>query len=238
MEMKQVDATLFKSEKLKSTVEIVIDTFRRLLISKKLMPGDRLPTETELAENLNVSRGSVREAMKILSSYGVVQIERGNCTYISKSSSKSLSNILIFQLLLSEYDKVNLFELRETVEIGMVEFVFSHATPEDFAELWELHKQMKKAVESKSFGSAELAKMDINFHKRIAKTTANPLILQIYDFVMELFVPSIEETIEKGGFGQQAVCLHEEILLGYESGNLARTVDAIRNSTEHWYNLS
>jgi DNA-binding FadR family transcriptional regulator len=236
--MRQVDAALFKAEKPRSAVDIVIDTFRRLLINRELMPGDRLPAEIELANNLHVSRGSVREAMKVLSSYGVVQIERGNYTYVSKEINKNFFNILIFQLLLSEFDKTMLLELREMLEIGMVELVFAHATPEDFAEIRKVHERMEQAVSSGAFNAAELTKMDIAFHKMIARATANFLIEQIYDFILELFVPSIEKAIEKGEMGRNSVYLHRQILMGYESKDVVQTVSAVRQSIEQWYHLA
>jgi DNA-binding FadR family transcriptional regulator len=236
--MRQVDAKLFVAEKPKSAVEIVIDTFRRLLINKELIPGDRLPAEIELANNLHVSRGSVREAMKILSSYGIIQIERGNCTYVSREINKEFFNIMVFQLLLSDFDKKKLLELRELLELGMVKFVFSHAAPEDFSEIKKAHEKMEQAVRSGSCNAVELAKMDIAFHKAIARATANSLIEKIYDFILELFVPSIEKAVEKGGMGQNSVYLHRHILEGYESKDTTKTLNAIQQSIDQWYDLA
>ena len=65
-----------------------IRSYYDLLLTKRVRPGDRLPAETELTRLLSVSRGSVREAMKILSALGIVEVRRGDGTYISKGGSE------------------------------------------------------------------------------------------------------------------------------------------------------
>ena len=60
---------LFKKDKRESAVDIVVNNIKQLLIERKLKPGDRLPSELEISEGMGVSRGSVREAMKILTAY-------------------------------------------------------------------------------------------------------------------------------------------------------------------------
>ena len=61
---------LFTAVKRESAVDIVINNIKQLLIDRRLLPGDKLPSELEISEGLGVSRGSVREAMKILSAFG------------------------------------------------------------------------------------------------------------------------------------------------------------------------
>ena len=65
---------LFRANKRESAVDLVVNNIKQLLIEKKLKPGDRLPSELEISEGMNVSRGSVREAMKILSAFGLVDL--------------------------------------------------------------------------------------------------------------------------------------------------------------------
>ena len=83
-----------------SAVDFVVKTFRDKLEKKELRPGDRIPNETELSEMLSVSRGSVREAMKVLSALGVIDIQRGNGTFISQPDSFSNMDPLLFSFLL------------------------------------------------------------------------------------------------------------------------------------------
>ena len=64
---------LFRANKRESTVDIVVNNIKKLLIERKLKPGDRLPNEVEISEAMNVSRGSVREALRILTAFGLVE---------------------------------------------------------------------------------------------------------------------------------------------------------------------
>ncbi len=74
--------TFQKRDKRESAVDIVVNAIKEMLVTRELRPGDRLPTEIEISEGLGVSRGSVREAMKILSAFGLIDIRVGNGTYV------------------------------------------------------------------------------------------------------------------------------------------------------------
>lgn len=67
-----------------SAVEWVIEKIKELLIDQKLSPGDMIPNEISLAESLKVGRGTVREALKILSAYGVIEIKQGHGTFVKE----------------------------------------------------------------------------------------------------------------------------------------------------------
>ena len=95
---------IFQSEKRESTVDYIINTIKNLLLKRKLKPGDMLPSEAALSESLKVRRGSVREAMKILSAFGIVEVKRGDGTYIAETSSQSIIDPFLFKLILSGAD--------------------------------------------------------------------------------------------------------------------------------------
>jgi len=91
-----------KNLKEKTVVQKIIDEIRNSLIKEELLPGDKLPSEEQLCKIFSVSRISVREAIKMLSALGVVIIKRGDGTYISKGIDSSVTNSLVFQLILQE----------------------------------------------------------------------------------------------------------------------------------------
>ncbi len=235
--MGQIDAKLFTANKPKTAVEFTIDSIKNLLITKQLLPGDKLPTEMELAENLQISRGSVREAMKILSSYGIISIKRGDGTYISEEMTGGLFDHLLFQMILTDFDKKKLLELRELIEIGMLSLVVANATDQSIKQIRAAHDKMKVEVERGKATSRELAQLDSNFHIAIAESTNNPLIQKIYGFVLELFLPSLETSVSKGERGKFSVELHSKIMEGIENRDLNQTVDAVKLSIEQWFNL-
>lgn len=235
--MGQIDAKLFRTNKPKTAVEVIIDSIKTLLLTRQIRPGDKLPTETELAESLQISRGSVREAMKILSSFGIVSIRRGDGTYVSENMTGGLFDPLLFQMILTDYDKHKLLELRELMEIGMMKIVLEQASDEAIKNIRKAHENMAMAVESSQATSRELAQLDSDFHVAIVQATANPLVQKIYGFVMEMFLPSLETSVIRGNHGRFSVQLHENILQGLEARDLDKTIDAVKLSIEQWFNL-
>ena len=87
--------TLFEKKPKLSAVDLVIDSIKSILIHKKILPGDLLPSEQALAESLGVGRGSVREALKILDAFGIVEIIHGDGTYIATSANKKILNLIV-----------------------------------------------------------------------------------------------------------------------------------------------
>ena len=76
-----------KRIKSESVVQQIIDSLVDAMIRKELRPGDQIPTEMELAEKLGVGRNSVREAIKILVYFGVLEIRRAEGTYVCEGFS-------------------------------------------------------------------------------------------------------------------------------------------------------
>lgn len=103
-----------------SSVDYVVNSIKDLLLTKKVLPGDRLPPEMELSRMLSVSRGSVREAMKILSALGIVEVKRGDGTYVSNRGGEVLFDPLLFSLIVSQPSFDELKELRLILEMNVI----------------------------------------------------------------------------------------------------------------------
>lgn len=119
---------LFKATKRESAVDIVVNSIKQLLADKKLLPGDKLPNELEISEGLGVSRGSVREAMKILSAFGLIDIRVGNGTYVSDSPSSELLDSLLFTYFITNPDLTSLYEFRRIFETDIVRLAIDQTT--------------------------------------------------------------------------------------------------------------
>ena len=103
-------SNLFEASKRESAVDVVVNSIKQLLMERRLKPGDKLPNELEISEGLGVSRGSVREAMKILSAFGLVDIRVGNGTYVCETPGNGLMDSLLFSFFVSNPDISNLYE--------------------------------------------------------------------------------------------------------------------------------
>ena len=225
----------FQPEKRESTVEYVINTIKDLLITRKLKPGDMLPSETALAEYLNVSRGSIREAMKILSAFGVVEIRRGHGTYIAEPSNKSNIDPFLFNLILSRADAPEMAELRELLESQIVTLVIKKATDEDLAKLEQVHNNLKQLCFNGAQNNAQdLVEHELKFHRTLGQATGNVLIEKIYNFVMEFFKPYVEKTYNYPENCKNAVELHENIVMAIKQRDREKALDAIQKSIEEW----
>ena len=94
-------SNLFEASKRESAVDLVVNSIKQLLMERTLKPGDKLPSELEISEELRVSRGSVREAMKILSAFGLVDIRVGNGTYVCETPGNTTMDSLLFSFFIS-----------------------------------------------------------------------------------------------------------------------------------------
>lgn len=227
----------FQVHQRESAVEFVIKNFKDLLATKQLKPGDRLPSEHSLAQIMGVSRGSIREAMKILRAFGVIDVKQGNGTYITKPSAKSWFEPLLFELICTEASDREFMELRETVETGVVKLVIRNASEKDLEELVLVHNKLEEAVRRKVTDPSELATLDIEFHLALGKATKNVLLERIYRFILDFFAPTIERTYEREKTGQNALRLHRNILASILERNWEKALVALRESIEEWKRL-
>jgi GntR family transcriptional regulator, transcriptional repressor for pyruvate dehydrogenase complex len=229
---------IFESQKKESTVDFIINNIKKLLLTKKLLPGDILPSEMELAERFNVSRGSVREAMKILSAFGIVEIKRGDGTYVAEALSKTLLDPFLFNLILSNADTREMVELRELIELQLIRLVIKNACEEDFKKIEEIHEKMKNMIsENSQLNYETLIQYDLKFHEALGRASKNILVEKIYAFVMELFTPYIEKTYEADKSGKNAFVLHEDIINSLRLKDMNKAMEATEKSIAEWRRL-
>lgn len=184
-------ATLFEKKTKLSAVDLVIDSIKNILIQKKILPGDPLPSEQALAEGLGVGRGSVREALKILDAFGIVEIIHGDGTYIATSANKKIFDPLIYSLIIANTNSNELIQLREMVEIGVISTIIDCASDEDIRVLQAVHDEYEALGARGETDMSALTACDLKFHRTLASLTHNHLIENMYNFVIDIFAPTI-----------------------------------------------
>ena len=177
-----------------SLVEEIIDAFKRDIIAARLKPGQRVPSEFELANRFLVSRGAVREAMKTLQAIGVVTIRRGDGTYIVERPSESLLNPLVFAVLLEAARPTELVELRELLEVGYCQLAAVAVTADDWAAIEAAQERFEALAAIPDCDVEELARLDLQFHYCLLDATHNPLVKKIGRAVEELYHNTIRIT--------------------------------------------
>ena len=224
-------------DKRQSAVDIVLSNIRNMIMKKELKPGDRVPTETEICEAFAVSRGPVREAMKILSALGIVEIRRGQGTFIATSSSHAIVDSLWFEFILSDADVREMFELREHMELSIMEMAIKNADKEDIEAIKAANEELIRKKESGAT-SAELSALDLNFHEVLVRATKNRLYNKIYRFVLEFLEPTISKTYSNRSNEEVAYTVHDKIVQALEERDYRKGVAAIENSIELWSELA
>ncbi len=230
---------VFRADKMESTVDRVLNVFKEALITGKLVPGDRLPSEIDLSRSLSISRGSIREAMKILAAFGIVEIRRGDGTYIAKSDHKVIFDPLLFSLILSNANVKELVELRELMEFAIVKLIVENAGDEKLQGIERTISQMEELIENyREIGVDELVQSDLDFHRALGDAAQNRLVDKIYSFVMDFFAPSIRMTHENERGGRKALFHHQRIYAALKKRNVDEAVEAVEGSILAWKELS
>lgn len=230
---------IFKADKLESTVDRVLNVFKEALITGKLVPGDRLPSEIDLSRSLSISRGSIREAMKILAAFGIVEIRRGDGTYIARSDHKVIFDPLLFSLILSNANVKELVELRELMEFAIVKLIVENSGDEELQGIERTISQMEELIENYGeIGVDELVQSDLDFHRALGDAAQNRLVDKIYSFVMDFFAPSIRMTHENERGGRRALFHHKRIYEALKKRDVDEAVEAVEESIIAWKELS
>ena len=225
---------LFKTNKRESAVDIVVNNIKQLLVEQKLKPGDRLPNELEISEGLGVSRGSVREAMKILSAFGLVNVKVGNGTYVCEKPGSTLMDSLLLSFFVTNPDPEKLYELRQVIEIDVLEMILRHYD-ENTAERKALRENLNllgKLID-KNLSLEQLKTIDLEFHHLMGRCTKNVLMERIYSIVLDFMEPTITATL-KTHHGEITYQEHQKILEVIETQDYDRIHDVITDSVNTW----
>lgn len=174
----------------------VMDLITDYLLSGRLKPGDKLPTENEFAQSLGVGRNSIREAIKMLSAIGVVEIKRGSGMFIAESMSSSIINPLILSLVFEQGASKELIELRLLLDTDAAELAMQKVSDRDIEKLEEANQRLREEGEKPNHNQHQLRDLDLNFHRVLYELSGNTLLNKIGRAIYTLFFASIEKTVE------------------------------------------
>ncbi|MEM7797574.1 MAG: FadR/GntR family transcriptional regulator [Chloroflexota bacterium] len=213
-----------------TVVERIINSIADALIEGRLKPGQQLPAEKELAAQLDVSRNALREAMKILQALGVIEVQHGTGTFITKSVSPHLLNPLVFAMLMEANISMDLIELRMFTETGYYILAARNATHEDWTRIEAAQQSMEAYVSNPSFNPEHYADLDLAFHDAILEATHNPLVMKIGRAVEKLFHPALKIAFANPEHRNYPLADHRFIVKALRSGDVAQIQAAIERS--------
>jgi GntR family transcriptional regulator, transcriptional repressor for pyruvate dehydrogenase complex len=224
----------FKSIKKQGVVDDIVESIKRALINGDLEPGQRLPSENELAQSLEVGRNAVREAMKMLSALGIVNIKRGDGTFIAAELPLQSFMPLSFAILLQKGMTKELFEFRSLIQIGYCQLAAQNYLNEDLEEIGKILEDWLSLSRVSAKDIESLVNLDLNFHYAILNATHNPLVNNLGKAVEELFSSSIRTVISDGKGLERAIEGHQHILQAIRSRNPENIRTEVEKSLLNW----
>lgn len=210
--------------------ESVIEQIMGLIKTNELKPGDKLLPERELAEKLSISRGSLREAFRVLESRGLIKSKPGGGRFIReirKNGYNSTENII---LSLKKSSILELLEAREMFEIKIVELAAQRATTEDI-EIIE--KALNKMIEEE-LRNDEKIQSDTEFHLAIARASHNFVFTNIMQLHLDLLHETRSRTWQISGRKKEQYQEHRAIFQAIKEHNSKKAGEAI---LEHLRNV-
>jgi GntR family transcriptional regulator, transcriptional repressor for pyruvate dehydrogenase complex len=178
------------------------------LIFKKLRPGDKLPSERELAEMLQVSRSSIRDAIRGLELMGLVEPRQGAGTIVREASSESLVNPFANALKHRQELVSELLDFRKMLEPPLAARAATNASPDEISEMEEILQRQEATL---SRGEASIAE-DAEFHYSVALASGNSVVLKVLDILMDLLRETRERSLQVSGRPQKSLAGHRRIL--------------------------
>ena len=200
-------------EKSANLVDQVVHQLRSAILGGDLPIGQPIPAEAALAEQLQVSRTVVREAMQTMRGMGIVEIRRGKPARVKRPDVRDAADSLQFYLGSQGGSLLDQLEVRAPVECQIAELAAQRITREQLDGLREALDELRKARTR-----PEVIDADVRFHARLADATGNPLFATLLAAVAELMRISIAAT-NPGPARIVTLELHEAIFDAVEAGD-------------------
>lgn len=209
-----------------------VERIQDLILTEGLVPGDPMPTETALCERLEISRSSVREAMRTLASLDIVEVRHGHGTFVGQLSLAPLVNGLLFRARLD--DGNDLRALREVVELRIaIDLSVADQLVEIYrgtvnSELEALVEEMRRlATTGQPFPEADAA-----FHTALFSRLPNRLLRQLAQAFWEIHTTAVPllEIVQSEDI-LVTVDAHQAMLTALEAGD----ADAYRDAVQEHY---
>ncbi len=178
------------------------------LILKKLQPGDKLPSERDLAETLAVSRSSIRDAIRSLELMGMVEPRQGAGTIVREIPADSLVNPLANARKRKEELVGELLDFRRMLEPSLAARAASRVSEDEIIEMQDILARQEEKLRK---GESTIAE-DSEFHYAIALASGNSVVRKVLDTLMDLLRDSRERSLQVAGRPQKSLTGHRRIL--------------------------
>lgn len=211
--MSEQDSRLAPVPKKSSLVEDVIQVLSQYildgLIDGSIGAGDRLPSERELAERLQVGRSTLREATKVLIILGLLEVRVGQGTFIADGSSDFYAAPLAWGLIIGEQSISELIEARSLLDCEAAYLAAQRATEDELQDIRDAYSAMRIASESNEL--MLVTEADVRFHMAIAVAAHNTVIYQTIRTIRRLLEIWIRKVLVDRDAVKVTLAEHEKV---------------------------
>ncbi len=210
--------------------EEIVEQIKQLITNGRLKPGDRLLAERELAEQFQVSRASVREAIRTLEMLGVIDIRPGEGTFVRSSGGDDIIRPLAMFLAVERISLLDMFEMRRIFETATAGLAAERASLEEIEQISSALENMRERLNVQDPEKGE--EFDAAFHYAVAEATHNSLLTKLFKTVSEEFAQAnsvarrqlYHDNIQNA---QRIIDQHSEILEAIRSRSSQAASDAM-----------
>jgi DNA-binding FadR family transcriptional regulator len=197
--------------------EAIRDYVKQYILDQGLNAGDPLPPETQLAQELGVGRGSVREAIKALESLGIVEVRHGEGLYVRPFNFDPILETLSYGVHFDTQTLAELLQIRIMIERSAIEDVIQRITPEELERLEQLMEAWKQRLET----GEPHRDLDEEFHRVLYGCLGNEMFMKLFEVFWIAYENLDDPIIQDTGRAERDYSTH----LGLLNAVCARNVD-------------
>ncbi len=218
-----------------SVTEKIMDRFKQLLLEGTFAPGDKLPTESELASLFGVGRSSIREALRVFTYLGIFETRVPKGTFV-KAGTEIYQDAISWSFLLQPKEISHTMEYREAIEAQSI-----RTLAERHREDPELVEKTLSALEAlcrdmtrntHEFDYEQLNRADYEFHLQVVRGGGNPYFVTIFDLLSSFLATTTREITKRRVLNDDIVDVgadHRHYLPAIRSGNPAEAEEAVHS---------
>ena len=205
----------------------VIEKVKKMILSGELKPGEKLPPEREFAEKLEVSRNSVREAIRIMDMMGIVSSQQGSGNYVTCEFQKSITETMAMMFAMDQVNDKQISQVRYSLEVLAFTLALDRVREEDLAKMEECVEKLDKNGDSKNN-----ATLDKIIHYTLARASGNQLLIDILEAcsgVFDIFIEDMRYGILKNENRKTELneC-HRHLVDALREGDIEKGLQALR----------
>lgn len=212
------------------------DYIKEYIIEHNLKPGDALPPEGQLVEELGVGRSSVREAVKSLQSMGIVDVRQGNGLYVRELNFDPMLETFLFGMQFDPHTLAELLQIRIWLEVAVIGDAVEHIGADEVAKLEDLLKTWEARVQD----GEEYSDLDESFHQIVYGVLQNDTLMKFFSVFWVTFT-SLESELTRDTDPENVLEFHKRILEAIQSrdpsqarAQLLQHFDHVKERIDHY----